>query len=146
MSLRLCCSALGDRHGKSAKGYREGGARGEVARVTAEVTKTANVETSSRFVTGTMAMTGGCAASTEPAVEQTGQMCEADGAVVRSAQKWNCAPRKSTPSSNAKMRMRRGLACMCLLRRSLGCIGCEVKKTNYCLGCFVSNQSVLSPV
>src|SRR5260370_1101391 len=61
MSLRLCCSALGDRHGKSAKGYRAGGARGEVARGTAEVTKTANVETSSRFVTGTMAMTGGCA-------------------------------------------------------------------------------------
>ena len=39
-------------------------------------------------------------------VEQTGQICEAGGAVVQSAQKWNCAPRKMTPRSNAKMRMR----------------------------------------
>src|SRR5260370_15436868 len=98
MSLRLCCSALGDRHRKSAKGYRAGGARGEVARGTAEVTKTANVETSSRFVTGTMAMTGGCAADTEPAVEQTGQMCDADEAAARAAPKWNCAPWTRDPS------------------------------------------------
>jgi len=57
-------------------------------------------------MTGTKAMLGDCEATTEPAVEQTGQMCEADGVVVKSVQKWNCAPRKMTPRSNAKMRMR----------------------------------------
>ena len=57
-------------------------------------------------MTGTIAILGDCVATTEAAVEQTGQMCEADGAVVKSAQKWNCAPRKMTPRSNAKMRMR----------------------------------------
>jgi hypothetical protein len=53
-----------------------------------------------------MAITGDCVATAEPAVEQTGHMCEADGPAVTSAQKWNCAPRKMTPRSNAKMRMR----------------------------------------
>jgi hypothetical protein len=62
--------------------------------------------TSRRFVTGTMAMTGDCVATTDPAVEQTGQMCEADGVAVSSVQKWNCAPKKTTPRSNAKIRMR----------------------------------------
>ena len=57
-------------------------------------------------MTGTIAILGDCVATTEAAVEQTGQMCEADGAVVKSAQKWNCAPRKMNPRSNAKMRMR----------------------------------------
>jgi len=77
-----------------------------VARGTAEDTETTKGATSSRFITGTKAMLGDCAATTEPAVEQTGQMCEADGVVVKSVQKWNCAPRKMTPRSNAKMRMR----------------------------------------
>jgi hypothetical protein len=62
--------------------------------------------TSRRFVIGTMAMTGACVATTEPAVEQTGQMCDADGVAVKSVQKWNCAPRKMTPRSSARMRMR----------------------------------------
>jgi hypothetical protein len=57
--------------------------------------------TSSRLVTGTIAITGDCAATTEAAVEQTGQMWEADGAAVKSVQKWNCAARKTTPRSNA---------------------------------------------
>jgi hypothetical protein len=61
---------------------------------------------SSRLETGTTAMTGDCVVTTEPAVEQTGQMCEAEGVTVRSVQKWNCAPRKMTPRSNARMRMR----------------------------------------
>jgi len=86
--------------------YRAGGARGEVARGTAEDTQTTKGATSSRLVTGTKAKLADRAATTEPVVEQTGQMCEADGAVVQSAQKWNCAPRKMTPRSNAKMRMR----------------------------------------
>lgn len=98
-----------------------------MARGTAEETETTKRATSSRFATGTMAMLGDCVATTDPAVEQSGQMCEADGADVRSVQKWNCAPRKITPRSNAKMRMRLVLACMCLLRRSLGRNGCRVK-------------------
>jgi hypothetical protein len=57
-------------------------------------------------VTGTMAITGDCVATTEAAVEQIGQMCEADGVAVKSVQKWNCAPRKMTPRSNAKIRVR----------------------------------------
>ena len=58
------------------------------------------------MVTGTIAMTGDCVATAEAAVEQTGQMCEADGVAVKSVQKWNCAPRKMTPRSNAKIRIR----------------------------------------
>src|SRR5229473_534278 len=101
MSLRLCCNERGDRYRKSAKGYREGGARGEVARETAEETEPTKGTTSSRFVTGTMATTGDRGVSTEPVAEQTGQICEAVGAAVSSTQKWNCAQR-----NNAKMRMR----------------------------------------
>ena len=82
---------------------------------------------SSRLVTGTMAIRGDCAATADAAVEQTGQMCEAEGAEVKSVQKWNCAPRKMTPRNNARMRMRLVSACMCLLRRSLGWNGCRVK-------------------
>jgi len=37
-------------------------------------------------MTGTTAMSGVSVVTMEPAVEQTGQMCEADGVVVRSAQ------------------------------------------------------------
>jgi hypothetical protein len=72
-------------------------------------------------------MTGNCVATTEAAVEQTGQRCEADGVAVKSAQRWNCAPRKITPRSSAKIRICRALACMYLLRRSLGWNGCRVK-------------------
>ncbi len=75
-------------------------------RGTAEDIETNNSVTSSRLVTGTIAMLGDCVVRTEPAVEQNGQMCDADGAAVKSVQKWNCAPRKMTPRSNAKMRMR----------------------------------------
>lgn len=59
-------------------------------------------------------------ATTDPTAEQTGQMCEAEGEAEESAQKWNCAPRKITPRSNAKRRMRCALLCMYLLRRSIG--------------------------
>ena len=77
-----------------------------MARGTAEDCEMAKGPTSSRLVTGTMAITGDCVATTEAAVEQTGQMCEADGVAVKSVQKWNCAPRKMTPRSNAKIRIR----------------------------------------
>jgi hypothetical protein len=83
-----------------------GGARGEMVRGTAEDTETTNGTISSLFVAGTMAELGDCVAMMEPTVEQTGQMCEADGAAVASVQKWNCAPRKITPRNNAKTRMR----------------------------------------
>ena len=106
MKLSLCYKKGGNNQGKNAENYRAGGARGEVARGTAEDTKTTKGAISSRFVTGTKAKLADCAATIEPVVEQTGQMCEADGVVVKSVQKWNCAPRKKTPRSNAKMRMR----------------------------------------
>ena len=77
-----------------------------MARGTAEETETTVGATSSRLVTGTTAMAGDCVATAEHTVEQTGQMCEADGVDVKSVQKWNCAPRKMTPRSNAKMRIR----------------------------------------
>jgi hypothetical protein len=72
-------------------------------------------------------MLGDCVATTDPAVEQTGQTCEADGVAVRSAQKWNCAPRKMTPRSNARTRILCGLLRMFLVRRSLVRNGCRVK-------------------
>ncbi len=99
-----------------------------MSRGTAEETETSKGATSSRLATGTRAMLSEWVATAEAAVEQTGQMCEAEGAAVRSVQKWNCAPRKIIPRSNAKMRMRFVLACMCLLRRSLGPNGCRVKQ------------------
>ena len=98
-----------------------------MARGTAKKTETIKGADESRWVTGTMAMLGDCAAIAKHVAEQTGQMCEADGATVKSAQKWNCAPRKMTLRSTAKMRMRCVLACMCLLRISLGKNGCVVK-------------------
>ena len=42
--------------------------------------------------------------------------------------------------SNAKMRMRCVLACMYLVRRSLGRNGCEVKKTMYFLECLLATN------
>ena len=64
------------------------------------------------MVTGTIAILGDSVATAEPALEQTGQKCEADGVSVRSVQKWNCTPRKMTARSNANMRIRCVLACM----------------------------------
>jgi len=95
--------------------YWAGGARGEVARGTTEETETIVGTISSRLLTGTIAMTGDCVVTTEAAVEQTGQMCEADGVLVKSAQKWNCAPRKTIPRSNARMRTRLVFTCIYLI-------------------------------
>lgn len=82
---------------------------------------------SNRFVTGIMVALGDSAATAEPAALQTGHTWDEVGPEIRSAQKWNCAARKTTASSNARRRNREGTRCMCLLRRSLGKIGCEVK-------------------
>ena len=70
-----------------ADNYKEGGARGEVARGAAEDAETINGAISSRPRTGTTAMLGDGVATTEPVAEQIGQMCVADGPAVRSAQK-----------------------------------------------------------
>src|SRR6266704_287899 len=99
-----------------------------MSRGSAEEAETSKGATSSRLATGTRAMLGEQVATTEPAVEHSGQTCEADGVAVRSVQKWNCAPRKIIPRSNAEMRMRCVLACMYLVRRSLGANGCRVKQ------------------
>ncbi len=116
-----------------------------MARGTAEDTETSNGATSSRFMTGTMGIPSDRVATTELAVEQSGQMCEADGAALNSVQKWNCAPRKIIPTSNPKMRMRCVFACMCLLRRSLGRDGCAVKQTHYFQGALLATKLVGLP-
>lgn len=75
-------------------------------------------------------MVGDCVATAEPTTEQTGQKCVAEGdepEADKSAQKWNCAPRKIIPRSNATRRTRLALLRMCLIRRSLCRIGCRVK-------------------
>ena len=117
-----------------------------MARGSAEDTERTEGATSSRFVTGTIVMTGDRVATTKAAIEQTGQMWEADGVAVKSVQKWNCAPRKTIPKSNAKMRIYLALACMCLVRRSLGWNGCRVKQTICFEGYPDSNQPAQSTV
>jgi hypothetical protein len=82
---------------------------------------------SKRSTTGTMAMLGDGVTIATPVAVQNGQMCELVGSEVRSAQKWNCAPKNTIPRSRAKIRIRDVLPGMCLLRRSLGKNGCGVK-------------------
>ncbi len=95
---------------------------------------------------GTMAMPGGWEETTDPTVEQVGQKCEADEVTVRSAQKWNCAARKTIPRSKTKTRARSVQTGMYLVRRSLGRIGCEVKQTRPSPGFLNSNQLAWEPV
>ena len=92
------------------------------------------------FVTGTMAIAGECGVTAEPAVEQKGQKCEPAGPRVRSAQKWNCAARKMSPSSRAIRPSRCRKLGMCVLRRSLGKEGCGVKgvKPSFCFDSYPS--------
>jgi hypothetical protein len=61
---------------------------------------------SRRWVAGTKLMTGTGATTAEAVAEHSGHRCELEGSEVRSAQKWNCAPRKTIPSNNAKIGMR----------------------------------------
>ncbi len=58
-----------------------------MARGTAKKIEKTEEAISRRFVTGTIAMLGDGVVTTEPAAEQTGQRCEADGEAVRSVQK-----------------------------------------------------------
>jgi len=72
--IEPCYSERGDYAGRNLESYPVGGARGAVPRGIAENVETTNGAISSRFETGTIAMLGGDVASTEPAVEQTGQI------------------------------------------------------------------------
>lgn len=67
---------------------------------------------SSLLEIGTTVMLGECVTTAEPAVLQTGQTWEEMGLEVKSAQKWNCAPRKKTPRSKATTPSRESLAGM----------------------------------
>jgi hypothetical protein len=51
-------------------------------------------------------MLGAGVPTTDPTVEQIGQMCELAGPEVKSTQEWNCAARKTTPRSKARKRTR----------------------------------------
>ena len=46
---------------------------------------------------------GDAIARAAPATEQTGQKCVAEAEADTSVQKWNCAPKKIIPRSNAKI-------------------------------------------
>jgi len=82
---------------ENEESYTAGGARGEVEGGTAEDTEATKGTTSSRFVIGTMAVLGDSAATTEPAVEQTGQRCEADGVAVQVGEKVELGPKEDDP-------------------------------------------------
>jgi len=82
---------------------------------------------SKRLETSTIAALGDSAATAVPAALQTGQTCVDVGPEIRSAQKWNCAPRKMSARTKANMRMRRAFCCTLLIRWSLGKNGCGVK-------------------
>jgi hypothetical protein len=99
-------------NGTTTDGYQAGGARGEVARGTAEETETTKGATSSHWATGTRAILGDCMVITEPVAEQIGQTCDTDGVDVRSAQKWNCAVRKKTLRSTMRTDFCRAVGCI----------------------------------
>jgi len=63
-----------------------------------------------------------------PTAEQTGQMCELEGAPVRSAQKCNCAPRKIIASNRPNNRIAGRLRGITLVRGSLGWNRCVVNR------------------
>jgi hypothetical protein len=74
-------------------------------------------------------MPGEAVVTTEPAAEQTGQRCEPEGSEVKSAQKWNCAARKSIPRSKARKRSWVSLLGILLLRVRIRWKGCGVKES-----------------
>ena len=85
--------------------------------------------TSRRLAKGTIARTGDWVATKTVVLEHSGQMCEPAGVAVTSAQKWNCAPRKATASSKARIRRDGTFRGMWYVRRSLGRKGCGVKQS-----------------
>src|SRR5256885_2958573 len=80
-----------------------------------------------RWLIGRIATLGTFIAMADPAALHSGQICDEVGCEVRSAQKWNCAARKTSPKNSAQNRMLCDGLRMCLVRRSLGKNGCEVK-------------------
>ena len=104
-----------------------GGARGEMARGISEDKMSRTPGLSSLLETGATASNNASLAIAEVVAQQTGQKWEEAGAALMSAQKWNWAPRKTTARSRAKTAIRDVRWCMCLVRRSLGKNGCEVK-------------------
>jgi hypothetical protein len=66
----------------------------------------ANPRVSKRLATGSGAIEKGCDSTAELVALQTGQKWESCAA-LRSAQKWNCAPKNMTARSKARMRIRR---------------------------------------
>ena len=66
------------------------------------------------------------AAIAAPAVAQNGQKCEALLAEVRSAQKWNCAARNTSPSNRAQVRI---LLVVCSITMLIVSRKCYLKST-----------------
>jgi hypothetical protein len=65
-------------------------------------------------MTGTIATLGEGVTTATPVVVQNEQMCEFVGSEVRSAQKWNCAPKKTIPRSKPVFGFARSCrACVC---------------------------------
>src|SRR5712692_11141577 len=106
---------------------KEGGARGEMARGISDDAARVWLRFSKRCEIDATAISSAGVVTAELAALQTGHMWEEAGPEVRSAQKWNCAPRKIIARSTAKMRMRNRPRCMWLIGWSLGKKGCEVK-------------------
>ncbi len=88
-----------------------GGARGEIARGMSVDRLSWAPGLSNRREAGATTSSRAWAATAELVALQTGQKCEAAGAAVTSAQKWNCAPKKMTARSRAKVRIRRASWC-----------------------------------
>jgi hypothetical protein len=88
-----------------------GGARGEIALGISDEGITGRPALSNWLLTGaTTNSNNDSLAIAEAVALQTGQKSEEAGDPLRSAQKWNCAPRKITASNRAKrgVAIRRG--------------------------------------
>ncbi len=89
-----------------------GGARGEMERGMWIEAPRQKPRVSKRLASRRGAIEKEWVATAELAALQTGQTWEEAGPAVKSAQKWNCAPRKMTASSKANVRVRRASWCM----------------------------------
>ena len=96
--------------GRTKRIYGAGGARGEIARGSANVNDTGITETSRRLTSGIVVIAGDWVTTIDPATEQMGHMWGLARPEVRSAHVWNCAARKRIPRSNATNRSRCNLA------------------------------------
>lgn len=104
----------------------EGGARGEVVRATSAEISNATAATSSFVSTGMIARLRAGVKIAEPAVAQNGQTCDTNPVAFVSTHRWNWPARNriaSKKTSNSRTRF----PLMCILRRSLGKKGWQVK-------------------